>query len=94
MNRTLPRRDVGKAAGVIEKPSARRHGKRVHGKIPAQGIDPEIAAEADLRVTAVGLDVLAQSRDFEGFLLPRARSRCHVEARSEWREGQRLWPAP
>ncbi|TPV98057.1 MAG: hypothetical protein USCAAHI_02475 [Beijerinckiaceae bacterium] len=64
------RRDVGKAAGVIEEPSIACHRKRVHCKIAAQGIRLEITAEANGRMTAIGFYVLTQGCHFKS-LFPR-----------------------
>src|ERR1700730_287192 len=74
------RRDVVEAASVIEQPSLARHGKRVHRKIAAQRIDLKIAAEKDIRMAAVGRDVLAQGCYFERPILGEHRDRAVRDA--------------
>ena len=69
-------------ARVIMELAVGRQRQGVDGEVAALGVLLEIAAEADLGETAVGLDILAQRRHLEGRAGDDDRHRAMVDARS------------
>ena len=72
--------DVGVAADRIVDRAAGIDRERVDGEIAAAGIRRPVAAEADDRVAAVGLDVLAQRRHLEAAARDDQRHRAVLDA--------------
>ncbi len=72
--------NVVEAADIIENAPVLVDGQGVDGEIPALRVGLKIAAEAHLRMASVGIDVFAQTRDFEGFAIGDERHRAMREA--------------
>ena len=53
------RLEVVDPADVIEHCAVRARGERIHGEVAPLGVGLPVAAERDLGVAAVGLDILA-----------------------------------
>jgi len=61
--------EIGQPADVIMDRAVARGRQRVDGEISALGVGLPVAAKRDLGGTAIGLDILAQGRDFERMLV-------------------------
>ena len=60
-----PRFEIGKPADIVVDRAIFRRRQRIDGEIAPLGVGLPVAAERDLGVTAVGLDILAQRGDLE-----------------------------
>src|SRR5262245_42685699 len=71
---------IVETAGVVIDPAVASHRQRIDREVPPLGIRPPVAAELDLGVAAVGLDILAQRGHFERLLVDDNRDRAVLDA--------------
>ena len=65
MKRTRRRLQIGEPADIVVDGAVARRRERVDGEVAPLGVGAPVAAEGDLGVAAVGLDVLAQRGHLE-----------------------------